>query len=769
MIYLVNSFKHKWILYALSVLVASVAAHESIRLLLLLLVIIFWCFYKRFTIVHCIFILFIGIVSYFYFSFMLTNINKPLELPITLTWTDEFKIDGAMLRGFMEDHNGRIIYVTYKFKSENEKKRFEAFPLVGKRFEVTGVLEEPHLPAHEYAFNMGGYLKSKGALGVLNITEWSFVDTISNLKQKISVQRFYLTKHIEETFPDSLFAEAQSLLIGFQENVDSETTRAYQKLGITHLFAISGLHIAMLSLLLFQGLLRIGIRKELATNILIVALPIYAIIAGGAPSVWRAVLVVEIILISQMKRKLAIDDALAISLIFFVYMEPWAIYQIGFQLSYLATLSLIYTGKLFARYRSWLVQSFLITFVCQLIVYPLLLFHFYEISLSSFIVNILFVPLFSFIILPINLTLLLVSYLPGNIVSVLFLIYEPIRGSISRFIMWLQSIPNQMWIPGKPSVLLMIVAFLSVFYFFYLFNNRSRFWKSCLVLVIPILLLQFQTKWFHTMKISFISVGQGDSVLIELPFREETYLIDTGGILRFEQEEWKKTKDSYEIGRQIVVPYLKGKGIHTIDKLIITHADSDHVEGAEEILKEIAVKEIHITPNSYQKEIMIELIEEARERKIPIREQKEGYYWTCHHYTFQYVWPTDLVYEGNNDSLVLYVTDGNFQALLTGDLEEVGERKIITLFPQLQNIDLLKAGHHGSKTSSSQSFIEKLKPRLTIFSTGRNNRYGHPSHEVVERYESLGLKTLNTAEVGTIEVTIFNNEIRVSKSNSLFK
>ncbi|RKJ43193.1 ComEC/Rec2 family competence protein, partial [Butyricicoccus sp. 1XD8-22] len=310
----------------------------------------------------------------------------------------------------MKDPKGRDVYVAYQFKNEDEKNWYEDNPLVGMQFEVKGELQEPELPAHQYAFNMKSYLKSIGAIGVLEIDEMRFTEIKSTLLQKISLHRFYLKQHIESTFPESLVAEAQSLIIGLQENVDTDTQRAYQKLGITHLFAISGLHIAIVTFILFEGLLRLGVKRDLAIVFLIVLLPVYAILAGGAPSVWRAVSVVELILLTRFKWRLPIDDALAISFIAFVMLEPWSIYQIGFQLSYLASFSLIYSSHLLSRSKSWLIQSFLITFVCQLFVYPLLLFHFYEISLSSFFVNIVFVPLFSFVILPINIILLVVSF-----------------------------------------------------------------------------------------------------------------------------------------------------------------------------------------------------------------------------------------------------------------------------------------------------------------------------------------------------------------------
>ncbi|BDH62359.1 DNA internalization-related competence protein ComEC/Rec2 [Lysinibacillus sp. PLM2] len=693
---------------------------------------------------------------------------QPLEGPSTLTWTDKYKINGSSLRGIMNDPKGRNIYVSYQFKNEDEKDWYEENPLVGMQFEVEGELQEPELPAHQYAFNMKSYLKSIGAIGVLEIDEMYLKEIKSTLLQKISLYRFYLKQHIENTFPKSLFAEAQSLIIGLQENVDVDTQRAYQKLGITHLFAISGLHIAIVSFILFEGLLRLGVKRELAIVFLIVLLPVYAILAGGAPSVWRAVSVVELILITRFKWRLPIDDALAISFIAFVLLEPWSIYQIGFQLSYLASFSLIYSSHLLSRVKSWLMQSFLITFVCQLFVYPLLIFHFYEISLSSFFVNIVFVPLFSFIILPINIILLVISFLPGNFSEFLFTIYSPLRESLSNLIMWLQSLPYQMWITGRPSLFFIVIMYLSVFISFYLMDKKERLWKLIIILLIPVLLIQTVGSFSREMKISFVNVGQGDCILIELPYKEEVYLIDTGGVLRFEQEEWKKSDTPYEIGRQIVVPYLKGKGISHINKLILTHADSDHVEGAEELLKEFTVGEIHVSPNSYKAEALGEMLTEAKKRRIPIKEQMAGTKWQVGGITFHYLWPSDIEYEGNDDSLVLYVKNGSFRALFVGDLELEGETGVLQKYPQIQNIQLLKVGHHGSKTSSSQSFLSRLKPSLSIISAGKDNRYGHPHIEVMERFQSLGLKTLNTAVEGTIEITVGEDRLEVTSSNNYF-
>lgn len=759
------SYKHKWIFYALSILVASLAAHESVRLLCLLVPLIIFLCLKNLNIIHIVGIALIGLCSFTYFINLLKQFDEPLQLPANFTWTDEYKINGDTLRGFMKDSQGRNVYVVYTFHSEGEKLAFQQHSLVGSRYFVGGEMVEPSIPNHEFAFNMKNYLKSKGSLGIVEIANLEYVDNSSGLKQQIAKQRFKVKTHIEETFPPSLVAEAQALIIGLQENMDQEITRAYQKLGITHLFAISGLHIAIVAFIIYQGLLRLKVRREFSSMVLLVILPIYAILAGGAPSVWRAVTVLELIMLSRLKGKMAPDDALSISFIFFVFFEPWSIYQIGFQLSYLATASLIYSGHFINRTSSWIIQSFLITFVSQLLVYPLLLFHFYEISLSSLIVNIFFVPLFSFIILPINIGLLVLSYFFASLTDLLFQIYEPVRSFLTILIELLQGLPFQMWNPGQPTIAFVVIAYISVFATFYFLDVKAKLWKILTVLILPAIFIHLSGKLTNDLIITFVNVGQGDCIVVELPYKEEIYMIDTGGVLRFEQEDWKQSTNQYEVGRDIVVSFLKGKGIHKIDKLILTHADSDHVEGAEEILQEIRVGEINITPNSYTKEAMSDLLIEAERQKIPIVEQTAKISWQKGDVQFTYLWPTESTYEGNNDSLVLDVTKDNFEGLFMGDVEEEGEKSILQEYPNLAAIDILKAGHHGSKTSSSEAFIKRLKPALTIFSAGKNNRYGHPHQEVVERFQHLGLPTLTTAEVGTVELRVDGETIEVKTSN----
>ena len=358
--------------------------------------------------------------------------------------------------------------------------------------------------------------------------------------------------------------------------------------------------------------------------------------------------------------------------------------------------------------------------------------------------------------------LLLISFMPGPFVNWLFMLYEPARTFLTEVILYVQSVPYQMWVPGKPSVVWMVVLYASVFTTFICLTKGTRYWKMAVVILTPALLFHFSHYVQREATITFINVGQGDCILIELPYRQGVYMIDTGGLLRFQQEAWKERHNVYEIGTQIVVPYLKGKGISSLDTLIISHADADHVEAAEEVLKEIRIKEIHISPQSHVKEAMQDLLAEAKNQRVQIKEQMAGVTWQKGDALFRYIWPTDTHYEGNNDSLVLLMTYGAFKALFTGDLEQAGEQVLIRQEgANIANIDVLKAGHHGSKTSSSDTFIEHVKPRLTIFMAGKDNRYGHPHADVVERLKIRNIPFLTTGEDGTIEVRIGQQRMKV--------
>src|SRR5690606_32906476 len=177
------------------------------------------------------------------------------------------------------------------------------------------------------------------------------------------------------------------------------------------------------------------------------------------------------------------------------------------------------------------------------------------------------------------------------------------------------------------------------------------------------------------LKVTFLDVGQGDSALVELPYRKAVYLIDSGGLLRFDTEAFKEKKRPYEIGRQVVAPYLKGNGISSIDTFIISHPDADHAEGAEEIFRLFPVNELHLTPGSASNALMVQLAPDTAEAEVVF--PGAGSNWTVGETQFTYLSPEDAAYEGNNDSLVLLMKTRDYRVLFTGDLETEGEKDLL--------------------------------------------------------------------------------------------
>ena len=716
--------------------------------------------WKRWPVVFILSYVLTAIFFFFYSEEKLSSVHREVVQDSLFKWTSTYSINGSKLRGFALSDEKDKWYITYTFASEEEKLMFQEQSLTGSTFKWAGQATEVPLPAHDYAFSMSTYLTSHGAVGMLSATSLIKVSEPSGVLGWIASRRFQMEKQIEAYFPLSLQPEAKSLLLGLRDDVDPQQTRAYQILGITHLFAISGLHVAFLTFIFYQSLLRLMIRKERAIWCLLICLPIYACLVGGAPSVWRAVGVVEILLLSkQLNKRLSIEDAFGLSLLMFMCIQPGVILQIGFQLSYVAAAALLFSSPFLKTQTTVLKQSFWITFLCQIGVFPILLFHFYEISLSSFVVNLVFVPLFSVIILPINLFLFLLSFVMPFFLDYLFMMYEPLRLGLTTVILKIASIPYQLWNPGKLSNWQLIVAFLGVVSSFLVLELQHPMRKLFVTLGLPIVIIQATPYLDPSIEVSFLNVGQGDATVIELPHQQGVILIDAGGLLRFDQAFWKQSDTPFEIGREVIVPFLKGRGINRIDTFIWTHADSDHIEGAEEILEEIKVEEIHVTPGAIYESTLQEAFQTAINQNIVIKEQMADANWQVGHTQLMYVSPQDTKYEGNDDSLVLYMKHGLFTALFTGDLEEDGEEDMLRKYEGMQNVSILKGGHHGSKTSSSIELINQLNPELTIFSAGKNNRYGHPSQEIVDRFKEKNIPTLTTADVGSVHIRYDKEEM----------
>jgi competence protein ComEC len=702
--------------------------------------------YKRYTKLQLVFLTCLFLL--FFITGQHTIINNKTSLPESLTtfyleYTENTKVDGDLLQVRAIDlKNKERLLIRYKIKSEEEKDTLKGTNFYGRICYVTGVLTDPSIAKNPNAFNYREYLASKKVYYVLEI-EKNPLNQCAEVKSTpltlIKEVRFTGIHYLEKHLPPEIASLSAALIFGDRSMFDPEVLLNYQKTGIVHLLAISGLHVSLLIGIVFYLGIRIGLTRQFMTNFLLVILPIYAILTGASPSVIRAVLTLFLILsiIKWNKQiKLSPIDAISLTLMIYVFFSPLIILDAGFQLSFSVSYAIILSLSILPRYQQIITAMIAISIIAQLAALPILLYHFFEISFISIAANLIYIPLFSFVFLPGLYILFLIQIVFGDTPSILITLFMKIITLANGIIGYLADLSFAQLVTGRPNIMIFSIYAVIIFFIFLLWEAGFQQRRKQKAIYLAIALVTFQTifNWANPFgEVTMIDVGQGDSILIHYPFGKGTYLIDTGGTIHFEEEEWKKAAKPYEVGRDVVVPFLKGKGITKIDKLILTHGDTDHIGGTLAVLKDIKVKQIIMPSVAEPSKSEINIIQEAKKREIQVVKVAEGSQWKNGKSLF-YVLSPEKNYHGerNSGSIAIFANIGGLHWFFGGDLDQEGEEKIIEKYPNL-HIDVLKAGHHGSKTSTSENFINKIKPSFALISVGERNRYGHPHNEVLEQ------------------------------------
>jgi competence protein ComEC len=377
--------------------------------------------------------------------------------------------------------------------------------------------------------------------------------------------------------------------------------------------------------------------------------------------------------------------------------------------------------------------------IAQLAALPILLYHFFEISFISIIANLLYIPLFSFVFLPGLYILYFIQIIFGDTPSILINLFMKIITLANGLIEKLADLSFAQLVTGRPNLLLFIIYMVIILAIFLIWEAGFQQKRKIKVIFLAFALITFQNIWNWANpfgEVTMIDVGQGDSILIHYPFGKGTYLIDTGGTIQFEEDEWKKAAKPFEVGRDVVVPFLKGKGITKLDKLILTHGDTDHIGGTLALLNEIEVTQILMPSVAELSKSELTIIQKAKNKGIQVVMVADGSQWENEKSTF-YVLSPEENYQGerNSGSIAIMAKIAGLNWFFGGDLDQEGEERIIKKYPNL-HIDVLKAGHHGSKTSTSEQFINKIKPAISWISVGEHNRYGHPHSEVLGQLEN---------------------------------
>ncbi|PWA12498.1 DNA internalization-related competence protein ComEC/Rec2 [Pueribacillus theae] len=674
-------------------------------------------------------------------------------------------VDGNHLTFQLRLPSNEKLQVRYYIQSREEKEAL-AHLKPGMVCHFSGNLQSPDGKRNPGGFDYKKFLNqqaiywiaSPNRLPFCKISSLTFFDRLKQYRQS-GINK------IEKHFSPESSGIAQALIFGERKGMDNQILEAYQSLGLVHVLAVSGLHVGVIVIFLFWFFIRFGLTREKAAICLLVFLPIYVVLTGAAPSVLRAALMAGAILAAyHLKEKFHPLDTISFAFLAILLFHPYFLFHVGFQLSFIISFSLIVSAKTISKYfYSNVSRLIAISVVAQLSATPILIYYFYQFSLWSLLVNVLFVPLFSSVLLPLSFLSFIVSLFSPFLAAPFIFIFEMLINFVHWSLHLVQRLPFASFTIGQPLPIYIVLYYASIFYGFIQMERQNRLTRSAYRCFIPLFVfasIQLIFPYANPYgKVTMLDVGQGDSILIELPFRKGVYLIDTGGSVFFgEEEDWQIRKNRFDVGKAIVLPALQAKGIRSIDKLILTHGDADHIGGAWALFDEVKIKQIVYGKSEKYEEEEKRLIQKAAAIGIDIAFVEEGMQWKEAGTNFYILGPKENEPSKNNRSILIYTKLGGLSWLFMGDAEEESELRVLHRYPNL-NTDVLKVGHHGSKTSSQEPFINSINPKIALISVGKSNLYGHPSEEVIERLAQKNITIFRTDKNGAISY-VFSNDKR---------
>ena len=481
------------------------------------------------------------------------------------------------------------------------------------------------------------------------------------------------------------------------------------------------------------------------------------VIVNMSPSIVRAgISTIIAIFATLIYRKQDTYTTISIALLLTLLNNPLAIFDVGLQLSYLATLSIIifyskFTQKQFNnKVKKYLYESAILTLSANILILPITIYEFNTIPINSIISNLLAGPLLGICII-LGMFMVIISTVCFPVSKLIAFPLQIILKILIKIIELISKIPFGNYTAKTPWF---IVVFLTYAIIVALIYNKKKITKI-LTMVTLIIFIVMQVCAFINidgkLKIYFIDVGQGDSMLVKT-VGGKNILIDGGG---------SKNPD-YDIGEKILVPYLLDRRIKTLDYVIISHFDEDHVGGILTVMQELKVKKAIIArqfenSNNYKKFIKL-----AQEKKIKVIVVEAGDVINIEKdIKLKVLWPDskNKINENvlNNNSLVCKLEYKNFSIMLTGDIEEIAENAILNKYKnnaKILNANILKVAHHGSKSSSTEDFIKAVMPEIALIGVGKDNSFGHPSDGTIERLNKIKCKILRTDENGEIELFV---------------
>ena len=576
------------------------------------------------------------------------------------------------------------LLITYKYQD----KEFNNLSY-GDKIKVKGTLITPSKNTNQNTFNYQKYLYYKK---IYYLVEATSINKIANNHNYLYTIKNTLYQKINKLKSSNYI----KTLLFCDNTLSKEIKESYRINGISHLFSVSGMHINFFVSIIYLYLNKITYNKRikyLITNIFIIT---YLILFPSSSLLRSAVMSILYSINYLLKLKIKKIDIFLLTLGVSLLINPFIIYDLGYIYSYTITFFLVLSSSTLKK-KNKINKIIYISLLSFLVSIPITIYNSFEINIISILLNIILVPIISIIILPIT----ILTYIFPILDSILYLF----TNTLEKISLFISKINITKIIFPKPSLLIIVLYYII---FLLSYQNKKYFYLNIILLIIiyisPYLNSNFEVVMFE--------VGEADCHLIKYPYNKNTILIDTG-------------KNEYKIKNE-VIPYLKSIGIKKIDYLIITHGDEDHIGGSITLINNFQVKNVILNKGTFT-DLEKELIKNLNKKKIPYQININKINLSNHTI---YLLNNTKYNNENDNSIITYFTYQKYKFLYMGDASITTEDNLLENY-NLNNISILKVGHHGSNTSSSKDFISQINPSISLISVGKNNIYHHPNKEVI--------------------------------------
>jgi len=552
--------------------------------------------------------------------------------------------------------------------------------------------------------------------------------------------RYALKSRLESTLPEGeLRGVILALLIGDRSQIEESQWQVLTATGTNHLVAISGLHIGLVAgaaFFIFRFLFRrsrkfllyLPAHKAAAFAALCAAF-FYAMLAGFAIPTQRALIMTAVVMLGMLiNRRFAYTKILSAALLLVILLDPFSVLSTGFWLSFLAVGAILYTMQSRISPKGLWWHWGRVQWVVFLALIPVLLFAFQTFSVISPIANFIAVPWVSFLVVPFVLLAGVLSFMPMVSDGLFWLAHESLL-ILWKLLTFFAELPLAQWQQFTPVSWTLLPAMLGILLILAPRGFPGRY--LAIIFLLPLFLIKPPAPKEGEAWFTLLDVGQGLSAVVRT--KNHTLVFDTG----------PRFSETFDTGEAVVAPFLRQAAVQEIDTLIISHGDNDHIGGMHSLLQQFEVNQLLTSVK----------------HKINHKQTEQclsGQSWHWDGIDFRLLHPSEVSdrQSENNASCVLQVSNKQSAILLTGDIEKAAEKFLIKQWQTDLQSQILVAPHHGSNTSSTQAFIEMVKPQLVLFPAGYLNRFGFPKTKVLERYYPTGAKLMSTGDAGAISIRL---------------